>query len=403
MIWIQSKFPHLLYHYLANFRYIRHRLTLLRNDDLDKLCPDMSILTQTAAILDTPIEHPPLPQFVRPEPMMQQHILHQQHVERLQAAATAQARQQAYQLVAEATHQQQQQQQQQQHHPMQPPQMQQGQQRAPSDTSNGHASPAVNQGQGQGMLPPQSTGQNGRPPVIKRPSSQNGNHSNGGLPNVAIAQAQAQGQVRPSGSPTYNMQQGQQMSGSPQIPAGMMLPNGKPVIGPNGQMDPNMQRMLAARLHQQQQQQQHQDGSNPPQLNSAPSLGLAAVAQMTPEQQQQIAQLAAKGGFGDNIGAFLEQRNKAKQLAQANKLRNEQQAALAAQQAQAQGQATPAGNQRQASNGSNNGNGNGTPAPDPSFNSPQLPSGQLNLKLPAHATKRLGNNQTPSSPAQRAQ
>jgi hypothetical protein len=283
--------------------------------------------------------------------------------------------------------------------------MQQGQQRAPSDTSNGHASPAVNQGQGQGMLPPQSTGQNGRPPVIKRPSSQNGNHSNGGLPNVAIAQAQAQGQVRPSGSPTYNMQQGQQMSGSPQIPAGMMLPNGKPVIGPNGQMDPNMQRMLAARLHQQQQQQQHQDGSNPPQVNSAPSLGLAAVAQMTPEQQQQIAQLAAKGGFGDNIGAFLEQRNKAKQLAQANKLRNEQQAALAAQQAQAQGQATPAGNQRQASNGSNNGNGNGngTPAPDPSFNSPQLPSGQLNLKLPAHATKRLGNNQTPSSPAQRAQ
>jgi hypothetical protein len=362
----------------------------------------MSILTQTAAILDTPIEHPPLPQFVRPEPMMQQHILHQQHVERLQAAATAQARQQAYQLVAEATHQQQQQQQQQ-HHPMQPPQMQQAQQRAPSDTSNGHASPAVNQGQGQGMLPPQSTGQNGRPPVIKRPSSQNGNHSNGGLPNVATAQAQAQGQVRPSGSPTYNMQQGQQMSGSPQIPAGMMLPNGKPVIGPNGQMDPNMQRMLAARLHQQQQQQQHQDGSNPPQVNSAPSLGLAAVAQMTPEQQQQIAQLAAKGGFGDNIGAFLEQRNKAKQLAQANKLRNEQQAALAAQQAQAQGQATPAGNQRQASNGSNNGNGNGTPAPDPSFNSPQLPSGQLNLKLPAHATKRLGNNQTPSSPAQRAQ
>jgi len=331
---------------------------------------------------------------------MQQHILHQQHVERLQAAATAQARQQAYQLVAEATHQQQQQQ----HHPMQPPQMQQGQQRAPSDTSNGHASPAVNQGQGQGMLPPQSNGQNGRPPVIKRPSSQNGNHANGGLPNVAIAQAQAQGQVRPSVSPTYNMQPGQQMSGSPQLPAGMMLPNGKPVIGPNGQMDPNMQRMLAARLHQQQQQQQqqqHQDGSAPVQLNSAPSIGLATVASMTPEQQQQIAHLAAKGGFGENIGAFLEHRNKAKQLAQANKLRIEQQAALAAQQAQAQGQATAAGNQRQPSNGSNN--GNGTPAPDPSFNSPQLPSGQLNLKLPAHATKRLGNNQTPSSPAQRAQ
>ena len=205
------------------------------------------------------------------------------------------------------------------------------------------------------------------------------------------------------------------MSGSPQMPNGMMLPNGKPIIGQNGQMDPNMQRLLAARLHQQQQQQQqqqHQDGSNPgPQMNSAPSIGLATVAQMSPEQQQQVAQLAAKGGFGDNIGAFLEHRNKAKQLAQANKLRNEQQAALAAQQQQGQGQAqgTPAGNQRQASNGSNNGNGNangngnGTPAPESNFASPQLPSGQLNLKLPAHATKRLGNNQTPSSPAQRAQ
>ena len=385
----------------------------------------MSIIAQVNAILDTPIELPALPQFVRPDPPMaiplaQQQMLQQQHVERFQAVANQYAQQQAYnQQVAAAQanlQMQQQQHQQQQLHPMQPPQMQpgqQGQSRAPSDSSNGHASPAMNQ-QNQGMLPPQSTGQNGRPPIVKRPSSQNGNQANQGLPNVAIAQ----GQGRPAVSPTYNMQQGQQMNGSPQHANGLMLPNGKPVIGPNGQMDPNMKRMLAARMHQQkqQQQQQQQDGSNPNPLGNAnvnsniAAAGLNAIAQMSPEQQQQIAQLAEKNGFGNNVVAFLEQRNNDKV-----KQRNEQ-AALAVQQAQAQvqgqahGQGQGNGNQRQPSagsnNGSQNGNGNGngssTPAPDSTFASPQLPSGSLNLKLPAHATKRLGNNQTPNSPAQRA-
>jgi hypothetical protein len=393
----------------------------LHSEDLGKLWPDMSIIAQTNAILDTPIELPALPQFVRPEPPMamplaQQQLLQQQHVERFQAMTSQFAQQQAYNqqiAAAQANHQLQQQQ----LHPMQPPPMQpgqQGQSRAPSDSSNGHASPAVNQ-QGQGMLPPQSTGQNGRPPIIKRPSSQNGNHANngqGGLPNVAIAQ----GQGRPSVSPTYNMQQGQQMNGSPQQHAnGLMLPNGKPIM-PNVPMDPNMQRILAARLHQQQQQQQQQqDGSNPnpnplgnANVNSnIASAGLTAIASMSPEQQQQIAQLAHKAGFGGNIVAFLEDRNN-------HKVKQRGQAALAVQQAQAQAQAQGQGqgNQRQPSagsaNGSTNGNGNGngsaTPAPaaEPTFASPQLPSGSLNLKLPAHATKRLGNNQTPNSPAQRA-
>lgn len=360
----------------------------------------MSAIEQTHAALDAPAELPPLPTFNRPDvpvinPMVQQQMLADQHAARLQAVAAQyalqQQQQQAYQqqLATQNQHQQQQQQQIQGH-----PQQQQQQMRAPSDGSVGHGSPAVN---GQGMLPPQT---NGRPPISKRPSSQNGTHANGqahaqgsqGLQNVAIAQGQGQ-QGRPALSPTYPMQ----MNGSPQL-----LPNGKPLIGPNGQMDQNMQRILAARLAQQQQQRQQsgaEDGSgqNP---NPAPGPGITAanaqqvLAQMTPEQAQQITALADKGGFGGNIAAFLEHRNKAQQLQ-----KKQQAAVLQAQaQAQAQAQSTGAGNgsQRQPSNGSNSDKGE-------NFASPQLPSGSLNLKLPAHATARLGNKPQPSSPAQRAQ
>jgi hypothetical protein len=380
----------------------------------------MSVIEQTHAALDAPAELPPLPTFNRPDaptinPMVQQQMLADQHAARLQAVAAQyalqQQQQQAYQQQLAAQNQHQQQQQLQQGHPQQ----QQQQMRAPSDGSVGHGSPAVN---GQSMLPPQT---NGRPPILKRPSSQNGTHANGqaqaqgqgsqGLQNVAIAQGQGQGQqVRPALSPTYQMQ----MNGSPQL-----LPNGKPLIGPNGQMDPNMQRMLAARLAQQQQQQQQQqrqqseDGTNQnsnPNPNPAPAPSITAanaqqvLSQMTAEQAQQITALADKGGFNGNVAAFLEHRNKAQQMQ-----KQKQQAAALQAQAQAQAQAGAGvgagnGNQsqnqnaRQPSNGSNSDKGG-----NDNFASPQLPSGSLNLKLPAHATARLGNKPQPSSPAQRAQ
>lgn len=387
------------------------------------LQPDMSIIEQTHAALNTPAELPPLPVFIRPDvqplnPAIQQQLLAQQHAERLQAVAAQYAQQQQQQQVyQQQLAAQNQQQQMQQGHVQQQQQM-----RAPSDGSVGHGSPAVN---GQGMLPPQT---NGRPPISKRPSSQNGNHVNGqvpqqGLPNVAIAQNQGQG--RSAMSPTYPIQ----MNGSPQLANAnaMMLPNGKPLIGPNGQIDPNMQRMLAARLAQQQQQQRQQseDGSansNPPQnANIAPAPGpnqghaitsanaQHLLSQMTPEQAQQITQLAAKGGFGENIAGFLEHRGKAQQIQKAKQQRDQQAAVL---QAQANANASGGtGSQRQPSNGSNSGNGDSSNTNtsknngngSETFASPQLPSGSLNLKLPAHATARLGSKPQPSSPAQRAQ
>jgi enhancer of polycomb-like protein len=390
---------------------------LLQSEDFEKLYPDMTIIAQTNAILDTPVELPALPQFIRPEPPMvmplaQQQAYTREQAERLQAMATQFAQQQAYQNSLSIQNQANHPQQQQQLHPMQPPQMQQGQQRAPFDASNGHASPAVNS-QGQGMLPPQNAQQNGRPPVIKRPSSQNGNPNGQGLPNVAIAQAQ--GQARPSGSPTYNLQ-GQPMNGSPQLGNGVMLPNGKPIIGANGQMDPTVQRMLVARaqLQAQQQQQQQHDASNATSSGNGNSNGHAGPVptydNMPPESQAQVRGMAIKGGFSDNpqaFQAFLNHRHNARLMQQTQaKQRADQAAIIAAQQAQSQphGQGQQ-GTPRQPSSGSNgNTNGSATPASqEATFGTPQLPSGQLNLKLPPHATKRLGNNQTPSSPAQRAQ
>lgn len=441
---------------LTYSRYIRNRVSLLREDDFLKLQPDMSIIAQTHAALDAPVELPPLPEFIRPEipainPMLQQQLIQQQSMERMQAMA-AYAQQAAYlQQQQQAQMQQgvpqiQPQPQQQQQLLQQQQQLQQLQQqmpgptpnqphpRAPSDASiNGHGSPAV----GNPMLPPQSNSMpnmgvqaHGRPPVAKRPSSQNGNHPNvtvngQPMPNVPLGPG---GQQRPSVSPTYSMQGAPQINGngnpnqSPQMVNGAIPPNGKP-------HDPAMQRMLAARMAQnmqQQQQQQHQqmpmgeDGQiqmqqlplqpqmqHPQQQQQVPqpiTNGSISLAGMTPEQHQAIATLAEKAGFRDNIAGFLDARNKASMLKMARAQQEQQAQTLAAQRArsqqqQQQQQANPVPAPASA-NGSSNGNGNGS---TPNANaSPNLPSGQLNLKLPPHAAARLGAKSGQQSPAQRA-
>lgn len=439
-------------------------MSLLREDDFLKLQPDMSIIAQTHAALDAPVELPPLPEFIRPEipainPMLQQQLIQQQSMERMQAMA-AYAQQAAYLQQQQQAQMQQgvpqiqpQPQQQQQLQQQQQQQLQQLQQqlpgptpnqphpRAPSDASvNGHGSPAV----GNPMLPPQSNNMpnmgaqaHGRPPVAKRPSSQNGNHVNvnvNGQPmsNVPLAPG---GQQRPSVSPTYSMQGAPQINGngnpnqSPQMVNGAIPPNGKP-------HDPAMQRMLAARMAQNMQQQQQQQQQMPmgedgqmtmQQLPLQPQMqhqqqqqqqqvpqpitnGSINLAGMTPEQHLAIANLAEKAGFRDNIAGFLDARNKASMLKMARAQQEQQAQTLAAQRArsqqqqqQQQQQATPGPAPAPASaNGSSNGNGNGNGSTPNAKASPNLPSGQLNLKLPAHAAARLGAKSGQQSPAQRA-
>ncbi|EIW67543.1 hypothetical protein TREMEDRAFT_33468 [Tremella mesenterica DSM 1558] len=85
-------------------KYLRYRITLLQSEDLQKLVPDPTLLDQTKDILDEPIELPPTPVFVRPQPQMginvnpqfmlqQQQMLHQQQAEyqRFQLLAQQQA------------------------------------------------------------------------------------------------------------------------------------------------------------------------------------------------------------------------------------------------------------------------------------------------------------------------
>ncbi|KAK4683741.1 enhancer of polycomb-like protein, partial [Tremellales sp. Uapishka_1] len=65
-------------------KYIRHRITLLQDEDIAKLQPDGSALVQALTALDTPFELPPSPVFVRPTignpQMMAAAQLHQQQM-----------------------------------------------------------------------------------------------------------------------------------------------------------------------------------------------------------------------------------------------------------------------------------------------------------------------------------
>ena len=108
---------------------------------------------------------------------------------------------------------------------------------------------------------------------------------------------------------------------------------------------------------------------------------------LTPEQAQaqvlEITRLAQSAGFGNNVQAFLEARNKAKMLQ------------LQAQAQQNAGGGGGGGGAAAAAGGQtpqNQGRGGGTP--QPGYNSPS--QAQMQLKLPAHAVKRLGTQPSPA-------
>jgi len=297
---------------------------------------------------------PPVPVFVRPQlvppnpqlvaaHLQQQQLLQQQQMEQFQRFQLMQQQQAIAQQQAMAA------------------QAQQVQQRVPF----GDGSPAVNGGQQ--MLPPNGVPnqpQNGRPPVVKRPSSQNG------------ASMPPPSQPRQSLSPSNSMHPNQQLplnGQSPQMVNGMMLPNGKNGFPQPGQsLDPAMQqRILQARavaLAQQQAAVQQLPNGMGEQMNGDQTNG-----GMTAEQLE-LARLSQQAGFGTNIQAFVEARNKARIMNMAKMAQQQQQLQL-------QGQA----------NG-NVSNGNGTP--QPGYGSPGVSNGQLQLKFPPHAAARPGASES---------
>ncbi|WRT68052.1 uncharacterized protein IL334_005027 [Kwoniella shivajii] len=359
-------------------KYIRNRISLLRDDDWEKLKPDISVLDQALTSLNAPTELPPTPVFVRPQivppnpqiiaaHLQQQQLLQQQQqmeqFQRYQLLAQQQAlvAQQQQVAMAQAAAQGQGQGQ-------APTQGVPTQQRAPSADGSSVASPVVN-GQSQQPLP--------RPQNVKRPSN------SGQMPPP---------QQRPSVSPTNSIHPNpQQMNGSPQLVNGVV--NGKgfnnsPVVNGNGNislpngatMDPAMQqRLLAARAMAAAQQL-------PLQLN---------LENMTPEQLSELTRSAQSSGFGENLQGFIDHKNKQALLRMARMAQQQQQQQVQAQQQQQQQQQQQAQQQQQqqsqvAAQAPVQNGQNAVPNGNNGNSSPALPSGGLNLKLPPHAAARLG-------------
>jgi enhancer of polycomb-like protein len=240
------------------------------------------------------------------------------------------------------------------------------------------------------MLPPNSVPQNGRPQVVKRPSSSAEQPRSTPSPQVTLQQQQAAQQAA-----QQQQQQQQQLAlaaaaaqGSP-VNAGVMLANGKPFVPgpggipgvptPNGALDPQIQqqRMAAARAHILAQQSQNQQAE-------------VSLEAQTAEQRRELALLAQQNGFGNNIQAFIDARNRQRLISMAK--------LAAAQQAQAAVAGAPVPVQITTPGVAANGAG------QPAFGgSPGLTPAQLQLKLPPHAAARLANNPpTPQAQAQRS-
>ena len=298
---------------------------------------------------------PPIPVFIRPQivqpnPQMvaahfqQQQILQQQQMENFQRFQMMQQQQAIAQQQAMAA-----------------------QQRFPSGEDI--ANLAMN-GQQQ-MPPPNGTPNpslNGRPPLIKRQSSSQNTNS---MPPPS--------QPRQSLSPTNSIHPSQQLPINGQSPLmlnGMMLPNTK-----NGFMQASQplepatqQRIIQARanaLVHAQQAATHQLPNGMAEQANGDQANVSIAA-----EHAELSRLAQQSGFGANVQAFIEARNKARILSMAKFAAVQQQ-----QQLQQQGQA----------NGSST-NGNATP--QPAYGSPALPNAQMQLKLPAHAAARLGASQS---------
>ena len=298
---------------------------------------------------------PPVPVFIRPQiaqpnPQMvaahfqQQQMLQQQQMENFQRFQLMQQQQAIAQQQAMAA-----------------------QQRFPSGDEA--ASLAIN---GQQQMPPPNgipnPSLNGRPPLTKRHSSSQNTNS---MPPPS--------QPRQSLSPTNSIHPSQQLpinGQSPLMVNGMILPTNK--NGFNQLSQPlesaAQQRIIQARASALAQAQQAAALQLPngmaEQTNGDQVNGSVAA------EHVELARLAQQAGFGANVQAFMEARNKARILSMAKFAAVHQQ-----QQLQQQGQA----------NGSST-NGNATP--QPAYGSPALASNaQMQLKFPAHAAARLGASQ----------
>ena len=365
-----------------DFRYTPHRISLLREGDFEKLGPDCSPMSQALAALDTPVDMPQLPMFTRsqlvpPNPhltaahLQQQQLLQQQQMEQFQRfqaiqQQTAMAQQQAL-AAAQAQ------------------QIQQIQQRMPLGDES--SSPAIN---GSQQMPAPNGGpaqiHTGRPLITKRPSSHNGG---------AMAPPN---QPRQSLSPTNSLHPSQQLpmnDHSPQMVNSMMIANVKNGFLPNGQqLDPAQQRALQAKvalLNQTRQAAVHQLPTGMGGLMNGDQM-----SGVNPAEQIELLRAAQQAGFGQNVQAFLEARNKARAMTmkmsvaqqqqhQHQQQQQAQQQHLAMQQFQAQQQQV----QANVTSSNNNGNGNS----QQSYGSPALPAGQLQLKFPLHAAARLNASQ----------
>lgn len=315
-------------------RYMRHRITLLQDEDVDKLRPDLGGLISARQILDAPEEMPPTPIFNRPTivppnpqivaQMQQQQMMQQQQIEQFQR----------YQMMA-----QQQAMAQQQHNAALAAQQN-------GAAPNGAGTPAAGAPAVNGMPPPAG----GRPPMKRPSSAQNGNVANGNMPPP---------QGRPNISPTNAMHVQQ----SPQMVNGVPIPvqgQQKPFIPQQGANLANLDPAIQQRIRQMHAQQVQANG---------------AAGQEEPTEE--LARLANQAGYGTNIQGFIDARNRA-MIITAAKQQQQQLQQQAAQQQQQQQQAQ-----------------NGTPPVgmqpgQAGFQSPQMPNAAMQLKLPAHAAARLG-------------
>lgn len=370
-------------------RYIRARVSLLTDEDAEKLRPDSSLLEAAAAALEAPVDLPPTPIFNRPpvvqpnphflvaqahqQQLMQQQQRHMEQFQQYQLLAQQQQQVAIQQQAALAAQQQQAAQQQSQGLPVPNGQ--------PQVNGAVSAAPVAN-GQ-QPMAPPNGTP--GSRPAAKRPPSSNGSMA---PPN----------QPRPSLSPTNPMHPSQLPNGqSPQMLNHVLLPNGKQMVQPNGgaPLTPAMQQMLAAKILQAQTAQNA--GMQLPNGEANGHFGANGTAAPQPNgqvTQQQLLAIAQSHGFGNDIQAFLAAKQKAAQLANAKQaqLQQAQLAQLQAQQQLAQvangaGQGTP-------------GNGNAANGGAAPF-SPTMAQAQMQLKLPAKAQARLAGTPGVQPQAQR--
>lgn len=299
-------------------RYVRTRLDLLRDDDLEALQPDLTPITQAHIAYDTPVEVPPPTIIARPPVPQQQSVAHfalqqqqqQQQLEQLQRDQIMR-----FQLM-----QQQQQLQQQQRNAV------------------------AAQAQAAQSLPNAGAQANGaRPAMAPKRTSSVGPGQN----------AQLQPQPRPSASPAPSLQQQQQA-------LALAAAAGSPQVG-NGRA---------------QQLQAAEGNAASPRRPLSQPIALPPNGVTNNGGNFDLAAAAAAAGY-TSVQAFTEAKK------QESLLRLKQ--AAASQAANGNANFPPPA----AASATANGNGNAASTGNTNL-MPNLPTGQLQLKLPPHASARLG-------------